>query len=500
MTKAPAAKGLVVRRMLPLRTRNFRYWRAIHPFSDRIIQPFNSSVDNVVAGMKERVFFLDEKGTRKPPCQRRHEELARYAARVAECVGVCARVSGAEYLSTRSGPKRTMYEAALAKMRDTKPTLKELAELGYFVKTEGTQHQKRQVPRIISPRSYGFNYLLGRYTVAVEHKIFDALACLFTGTPVIAKGLTQQRKAELIVEKLKPGYVCVGLDASRFDQTIGEQLLQAEHHLYKLLFPGDKLLRDLLAMQLDNRGRARCNDGTVKAYIGAMRCSGDQNTSLGNCVVSCMLAAAYYAENGLVGCDILNDGDDLLMFVPKTQLHRLKNLSEWYLEWGLRMKVEDPAEEPEDVEFCQGKPVYGPDGWVLVRDYRKVFNTDYSGNSAIDSFDKYLVHIRNVGLCGMSMAAGIPVLQEYHMLGIRCGKTGKWNTDFTGRAYQMKIQQRAGCLTARRVVATATRISFEKAFGLTPPMQEAIEEEIASWQLAAQPLDIRPDLILKRND
>lgn len=495
VSRAPDAKGLRIRRWPQVRERVFAYYRVTHPLSDRVVQPFDTSLVNVVSGMKERVFFIDETGARRPPCIREHSECRRLVEKVVGMVGVCNRVSGRAFIAARSGSKQKAYLHALRRLGEVPMTLSKLAELSYFVKTESTQHLKRQVPRIISPRSYGFNYLLGRYTMAVEHKIFDGLCSLFdTPEPVVAKGLTQQRKGQIIAAKLKPGYVCVGLDASRFDQTIGEELLKLEHSLVKGIFHGDRLLANLLACQLNNRGRSITPEGIVKANIGAMRCSGDQNTSLGNCIISCVLAAKYFEENGVTGGDIFNDGDDLLMFVPKSQFKKLTNLSAWYLNWGLRMKVEEPAFIPEQVEFCQSKVVFGPDGWMLVRDFRKVLNCDYAHNGTVNTHDKFRAHLRSVGLCGLSMAAGIPVLQEYYALGVRQGLTGKELCDMGNKIYQRKIQINAGHHPKEREISAMTRISFSLAFGLTPYDQMAYEDMISTWTLAAQPVILRQDL------
>lgn len=483
------AKGMSVKRWSPLRSRTKRYYRTVHELSDRVVQPFDTSLVNVISGMKERVFFINSLGEKRPPCLRDFKECANLIAKVVEFVGVSTRVAGAAFLRSRSGSKRRMYERAVVDMREKHTKLEKLAEIKFFVKTEGTQHVKKQVPRIISPRSFGFNYLLGRYTMSVEHKIFDAMRQLFQGETVVAKGLSQQAKGELIAGKLKTGYVCVGLDASRFDQTIGEQLLKLEHAVLLGCFDHCPKLAALLRLQLRNKGVAMCNDGMVRANIGAMRCSGDQNTSLGNCVISCLLAAKYFEENNIVGGDIFNDGDDLLMFVRKDQLHILDNLGEWYLQWGLRMKVEEPAHIPEQVEFCQSKVCFGPDGWILVRDWRKVINTDCFANAKVDSFDKYRVHMRNVGLCGLSMAAGLPILQAYYALLVEQGLTGKCALDW--KKYQRDIQEKAGYSCKARDVSATSRISFELAFGVTPYEQIAYESKIRTWTLAAQPIDTR---------
>lgn len=326
--------------------------------------------------------------------------------------------------------------------------------------------------------------------MVVEHHVYDALQRVFRSTtPVIAKGLTAQAKAACIAAKLKPGWCCVGLDASRFDQCVQEPLLRAEHAFYKMCFPQDRLLDALLRCQLDNRGIGRCRDGYVKAIIGAMRCSGDQNTSLGNILIMCMLVRLFCAEISLVDYDVLNDGDDLLLFLPESSLPLLRDLSDWYLSWGLRMKVEPPARSPEQVEFCQARPVFDGREWVLVRNPDKVLNTDYAGCAKIEGWQQYLVHLRNVGICGMSTAAGIPVLQALYEFGIRHGKTGKFSDELlrTGPARQHAIQVRAGYKAVAKPIVDAARDSFERAFGISAVDQIIMEQHLSTMLLS------RPD-------
>jgi hypothetical protein len=455
------------------------YYRAGWEHGSLPIGPFHNSVGNVVSGMKERVFYTDSLGTLRPTCIRKASELFDVVRTVATCIGDCSRATGEEFISTRTGSKRKIYEAARRDMSDNPTTLSELAKLGFFVKTESTVWNKLQVPRIISPRRPGYNYLLGRYLLHFEKPCYQALASLWGVDTVVSKGLTQEEKGALIADKLKPGWVCVGLDASRFDQTIGKELLTAEHEVYCQCYPGDRFLRELLKCQLDNSGRALCDDGMVKARIGAMRCSGDQNTSLGNCMISCMLAHLFCVEKGLLEVDCLNDGDDLLLFLPAVCLPKLDDLQDWYLQWGLRMKVEPPAYRPEQVEFCQSKPVWTPRGYVLVRNPTKALNTDFSGNGKLGDDNQYQVHLRSVGVCGLSMAAGIPILQSYYCWAIQHGRTGKNIESYNGIQYQGRIQQRAGHFARATDVDALTRESFALAFGIEAAQQINIEQGIA---------------------
>lgn len=453
-------------------------------FGEGPIAPFDKTVVNVVSGMKERVFYLDDKGTPKPTCVRKAGELAGLCRMVSSYIGVSDRATSSEFLESRTGFKKKIYVAARERLNVDHPTLAELAELGYFVKQESTLWVKVQVPRIISPRSPSFNYLLGKYLLPIEKQVYAGLAHIWGSDVVVAKGLTMEEKGETIARKLRPGWVCVGLDASRFDQTIGAELLKAEHSVYTGCYPGDRLLPALLKCQLDNKGKATCLDGSVKARIGAMRCSGDQNTSLGNCLISCLLAKLFALEKGLVDVDCFNDGDDLLLFLPATALPLLADLQEWYLNWGLRMKVEEPAYVPERVEFCQARPVWTPRGYVLVRNPSKALNTDFSGNALLGRNDYYLNYLRAVGVCGMSLAAGIPIFQAIYSWAIRNGRTGKVNLNRSGAlSYQSKIQQRAGHLARWLDVHPSTRLSFELAFGINPVDQIAMEGAVADMHL-----------------
>lgn len=487
-SKAPTAPGMVVRTWLPLRYRTGAHYRMRHLLTTKEVLPFGKSILNVVSGLKERVYYLDCLGTRKPTCSRKAADLSSIANEVVGAVGVCNRLTGSMFLETRSGSKRVLYANARRQLMDEPRSLGQLAQLGFFTKYENTVWDKPQVPRIISPRDPRFNYLLGRYTVAIEHKVFHGLQQLVgSSSAVIAKGLTQEGKAELIVDKLRPGWVCVGLDASRFDQTIGAVLLKFEHSIYTGVFPGDRLLSALLRCQLNNYGIGRCYDGLVKANIGPMRCSGDQNTSLGNCIISVSLAELFCREHGITEHDILCDGDDLLLFVPRESLHMLSPLSEWYLNWGLRMKIEEPAHEPERVEFCQSRPVYGPNGWVLVRNPAKALSTDLAGGNKLAHEVKFLEHMRSVGLCGLSMAAGIPILQEYYWWAVANGKTGKFDyKELGGVGWQYRLQVAAGHSPRCLPVTVETRLSFERAFGLSPSVQLDLEETIRSMSLSRQ--------------
>lgn len=473
-------RGLRVKRWLPRHAEGTACERLVGPLTSAVVAPFSRSIENLVSGMKERVYFIDAAGTRRPACLRSLVEVRGLLDEVVSEVGACSRETCDEYISHKTGSKRRLYEAAkLSLMRGGK-SVRKLAELSYFIKSEATMWSKEQVPRVISPRGPEFNLMLGRYLHPLEPRIFSALTKVVgSPSPVVAKGLTQEAKAEIIVDKLSRWGMCIGLDASRFDQCIQKPLLELEHYIYNKVYAGDRLLPELLRAQLDNTGVGRARDGMVRANIGAMRCSGDVNTSLGNCVISVLMAVSYLRENGLEG-DVFCDGDDLLLFCRPSMLGSLTTLQSWYLRWGLRMKVEPPAYKPEQVEFCQSRVVNRGDGWVLCRNFAKALNTD--GFSPVPLTDaQRLNHIRAVGLCGLSMAAGMPVLQSYYAALVRDGKTGKVEFDkLGGIGYQWRIQVSAGHLACARPITTEARLSFWEAFGVSPSDQMNWEQALTS--------------------
>lgn len=482
-----------VKRWMPTKRSGSMSERLVSPLGDVKVMAFKPTVENLVSGMKERVYYIDAAGTQPPRCV-----YARYGSpavgawaalpvalpkllgQVVDDIGPCTRETMREYISHRTGSKKRVYEAARVNLIGKSRPLTELASLSFFVKREATVWGKAQVPRIISPRAPEFNLLLGRYIHPVEKKIFKSMGDMwFGGDTVIAKGLTQEEKAELIVSQLAKHGACVGLDASRFDQSIKGQLLTIEHAIYNGLYPGDRLLPALLRQQLSNAGVGRCRDGHVTAKIGAMRCSGDVNTSLGNCIISCILAKLFFLEHGVEG-SVLIDGDDTLFFLHESQLSLLAAIPAWYEKWGLRMVVERPAFKPEQVEFCQSRPVCLGGNWVLCRNPAKAFNTD--GFLVVpEGLDRRLEHLRAVGLCGLSMAAGVPLFQAFYHSLVAEGKTGKFDINLLGgMGYQHRIQVRAGHLARCKPITAEARQSFWQAFGVAPGEQIALEFAMAN--------------------
>lgn len=447
-----------------------------HPFtSEHPVRPFANNIHNVVSALKERVFFVDDVGTERPEWRAESVAFFAYTEQIARLVAP-AQVSWEHFVSTRPGSKRKLYEDALVRLKEENYSLLKLAETNLFTKFERTWWIKPQVPRIINPRDPRYHILLGSYLLAVEKPIYNALQTLVNQeVPCVAKGYTQEEKAQHIKNLLTPGWMCVGLDASRFDQCIGDVALSIEHSVYTGIYRNNRLLAELLRLQRHNVGRYRSQDGTVVADMGAIRCSGDMNTSLGNCIISVLLAHEYCQQKGIAH-KVYCDGDDLLLFVKRGQ--DLSDLPQWYLERGFRMKVEPPAYNLEDVEFCQSRIVWCTDRYVLVRNPVKCLTTDYTGYIECLSDKVWQQIMHSTGSCGLSLFYGCPILQEWYEWGLRHGvnhgkklNRGMGVADFYLRA---KTQGKKKAIP----ISDEARASFCAAYGITPCQQIAVEQSI----------------------
>lgn len=479
VSQAPDSKLLKVRRRVNGRPSNQCFVGFSHPLVSRFpVVPFENNLDNVVSGLKERVLYLDSEGTTRPLFKADSGVLLGLAERLGKLIAP-HQVSWEHFVSTRPGSKRKLYEQALLRLKNDRVSLKRLAETQLFTKFERTWCTKPQVPRIINPRDPRYHILLGSYLHGIEKSCFDALQ-LFLGqnVPCIAKGYSQEAKALHIKELLSPGWKCIGLDASRFDQCIGREALLIEHKVYNTVYDS-KELAALLDCQLNNIGRYRGRDGSLRCDMGAIRCSGDVNTSLGNCIISVLFAHAYCTEKG-IRHKLYCDGDDLLLFVPTNT--DLNSLQGWYLQRGLRMKVEPPAFMLEDVEFCQGKVVYCSDRWVLVRNPVKCLTTDYTGflDCLHDKVWRHIVY--STGSCGLSLFAGCPILQEWYLWGMRNGANSglKLNRGQGMADYYLRV---VGMVKRKAIPVTdRARASFCAAWGITPAQQLVVEDFIRNME------------------
>jgi len=470
------------------------------------IAPFNENVDTLQRAVAERVFLVKENGNfttpPKPAPGLFEQRLAPVRTLLRPFLPSTAPLNFQQTVETFRGCKRKRYERALEKIRSTHSSLSKEAEVSVFVKYEKTDRTSKEdpVPRVISPRTPEFNLRLAKYLRRIEEPIFDALGSLF-GHKTVMKGVTVDQTASLLLEKWQMFQhpVAVGLDASRFDQHVSKEALLFEHTIYPLCFHRKKH-RDKLAALLRHQLRNKCSgyveDGSIKYTVEGTRMSGDMNTSLGNCVLMCMMIKAYSMELG-IDMQLANNGDDCVVFMEKRDLVKFQSkLNDWFRELGFNMVVEDPSYEFEHIEFCQTKPVFDGTRWVMCRNPWTALAKDsvILKDPKIVSEDLLATWLHAVGEGGLSLAGGMPVFQSFYRMYKRSGRPYRKN--WRGRVVSADFEEmlpwymrEVGLKGVRKEceITSEARCSFYFAYGITPDEQIELENYYDSMLIATTP-------------
>lgn len=268
--------------------------------------------------------------------------------------------------------------------------------------------------------------------------------------------------------------VAIGLDASKFDMHVSKAALKYEHSFYELLFPGSSQLRWLLKQQLVNKGVAWARDGSVKFKLDGTRCSGDLNTSLGNCIIMCALVYAYSRWRG-IDVELANNGDDCVVFMEREHALSFRiGLSEWFKRKGFAMTVEDTVDEFERVEFCQSRPVQLSTGWRMVRNLLACLQKDPMCLLDIPSDKVLRKWYAAIGTCGDRLTKGVPILNEFYQLFLREGTS--CSSGMLQEVFRNRSQLLLGIGLASGEIDARSRVSFYYAFGVTPDEQIRIEQ------------------------
>lgn len=478
--------SLCVRRngQLP-KARSFTVLTGLGP--DHNLGVYINSVDTVERAMTERSFLCKEGDIFRPPLPTgpssfRTPEFSEFQRLVSGKMPRLPIMSCQQVVDTYVGYKKRIYAQAMCSL-DVEPLTVKDSHLRAFVKFE--KQDVGKAPRVINPRSARYNLRLGKYLKHAEHKFYSSINKAFGArTPAtVIKGFNADRSADILFAKwnvfAEP--VAVGLDASKFDMHVGKHALQYEHSFYKALFPESGELRQLLQWQLVNRGVAVALDGTVKFELHGTRCSGDLNTSLGNCILMCAMIWSWARERG-VDIELANNGDDCVAIMEKAQLQAFtQGLSTWFRSRGFAMVVEPPVDEFEQIEFCQTRPVQLQSGWRMVRKLEACLLKDPMCLLVVPNDKVYRKWLGAIGTCGEALASGVPVLSRFYDIfkreGVECGEA------MLREVYRNRSQLQLARGVDRCEVDARARVSFYYAFGLLPDEQLALEQYFDLYQL-----------------
>lgn len=436
----------------------------------------NSSVNNLIRGVAERVLYVSEDGVLRPcrkPKANVFMRLEGLKTDLLQHLHPTTVVPRDEYPGLYSGRKQAVYARALdsLKIRGIK---RSDAFVSTFVKAEKINFSAKgdPAPRVIQPRSPRYNLEVGRYLKIFEKELCRGFSRLF-GYCVVLKG----SNADGVATSLRSNWdsftdpVAIGLDASRFDQHVSVDALKFEHSVYNAVFRS-KELRKLLEWQLHNRGFGRVGSALVSYEVDGCRMSGDINTGMGNCLIMSCLVLNYFREFGL-HARLSNNGDDCVVFCERRDLAKLAQIEDYFTDFGFKLKREPVVDVFERIEFCQAQPVWVGSAYRMVRNPWTAMDKDcvsLLGWADLESFDTWRDAI---GTCGLELTRGVPVWESFYGTLRNTGQRhgGDEKIRDSGLGYMSKGVKGA-------VVNAESRASFWRAFGIVPDLQIALEQ---SW-------------------
>lgn len=320
----------------------------------------------------------------------------------------CKPVSYWDVIKDYTGKKRNMYTFAAMNLQQYgyDPIY---AKVRMFVKPDrwpvGVIHSKP--PRAIQYRSLEYNLELGRFIKPYEHILYSTLTLgVASDTRIIAKGLNQYERAELLLEKSKvfTNPVYLNSDHSKFDSHFNRHHLKALRKLYNRAFRSS-WLRRILWQQIHNKCRSK---GGIKYRTTATRMSGEFDTGCGACIINAIVLYGVLKKSGIFKYDILLDGDDAVIILERSDLAKLD--TKLFSVYGFKTKI-GVKYDIRTVDFCQSRLIRAQRP-VMVRNPYRAFSHALASRKAYRGklWKRWLAA---VGCCEVANNKGVPIMQEH---------------------------------------------------------------------------------------
>lgn len=476
--------------------------RCIKGLSSKLYGAAREDVDTAYTAVMERLVYHVLNGVPVRPIDPGplmvKTRLAATERKFRQLASFIAPLTFSQFLETVRGRKRRLYENAILSLLAgyNAYEVTNWAKVRAFLKFEKLlvydpdQGYVRKVPRIIQPRDPRYNVLVGRYTKAIEHRVYQDIAKLFEDDlPVVAKGMNSWQLGEIIAEKWKrfKKPVCVGFDQNRFDQHISKSVLEFEHHIYQK-YCHSKELALLLKKQLRTKGKMLCFNGIVR-YTSVSRCSGDMNTGLGNSLLQAAMIHSFIEGTPFSQKPaVLVNGDDSFIMCEETDLSLLAPFPAFCADLGFVLAVEAPVYELEKVSFCQMCPIFNGRQYAMMRNWPNCVSKDTHLTLQVTP-NNFQAYFATVGEAGLALHSGVPVLQSFYQFLMRHSTERLAPLEEEGgiHYWRKNLESKSFQITDR------SRVSFWHATGVLPEHQESIEawyESLAPAIWGNDPLSI----------
>lgn len=412
--------------------------------------------------------------------------------------GLCYVAEQDQVLSLLPQKKRKLYLRELQSLSDY-PLTKRDRLVKAFVKNEKLQIlEKDGDPRMIQARTPRFNLVFATYTKPMEHALYT-LKHPITGRKLIAKGLNLRQRAwqmrQMWESKRNP--VSCQNDLSRFDAHVNLPMMECLHRFYLALIH-DPLLRELLQVQLRNKGFTQHNN----VYeVTASVMSGDMTTALGNCVLVAAVVLTYqrlllqgsslvFTKSQVAMLNSLSlrekvievvlDGDDHVMIMEKELLPLVQeSLPKFWASLGHSLKIEGVTDQFERITFCQHRPFKNDHLWEMVPDPRKVLATSFvvtgAHASTNESASEYLGTLWDARAI---LHQGVPVLGPLFARLAKENTRRMRNVGTSLDGIERLLSSDGRTRVHGQNITAEKRLAFDLSWQIDPDLQRSLEEMI----------------------
>lgn len=332
-----------------------------------------------------------------------------------------------------------------------------------FIKWEKHPYDDDTIPRLIQYRSSAYTLQLARYIIPLERKLAVHCPVDNYGFPFLVKGMNARARADLLRSMFdaRKGTNIYLVDHSKFDSMVNKDLLDLSHRVYSGCFGDDALLTHLLRQKYRN---VFYTQSGIKYMFDSRRCSGDADTSCGNSIINYVILRIMFPD-----AIIVVDGDDSVVFSGPTFHNRFE-------EAGMVTRF-SIVSHFQDIEFCQSRPVMTPEGWIMCRNPMRALSRM---NIKLGVPDRGFFH--TVGIGEGLVSSYMPILSFAAARFRREGVGAKY------AVHHLEYNTRVLMWTDRFSYPTDdVRVSFFRAFGITPDVQRDIEYmiggSVATWNV-----------------
>jgi len=465
------------------------------------VSSFNNSFHNYVQAVKCRIFtYKDDLGEWISKDSYPHDDLVFDDLLSEEFAFLCSNnkshtpILVTKYHESYSGLKKRRYLRAGLSLVSS-PLKNKDWKIKMFIKFEKDIRSAKpdHVPRVISPPSDRMLVSDGCYAKAAEHSIYMKVNEMY-GHIVVAKGMNYLQLGNTISGHWSSFIDCasIDLDVKRLDQSISQIGLRKTHVVLCSFFGPEETDRImwLFSKQLSTHAKARCDDGEFEYWTDGTLTSGQVNTSLVGVVLVTAILHGYFRTVG-IKARLINCGDDCTIFCEKEDIPTLvEGLKNWFLKFAMRIKLSAVNRILEGVEFCQTRPVWTTDGYQMVRCVRDAIIKDAVCIDPLDNEVKASKWLSAVANGGINTHGGIPIFQDFYtcyargadsiLKGMKLSKRQRKRAlDREIRSVRQSSMSYWGKGMENKYATTIhfkTRLSFYKAFGITPLQQVHLED------------------------